>query len=269
MSRYVRGVRSGILILCGALGCGQILALGIAFVRFAPDSGAPREATKHGSDGALASVPQVTPERVSSFRPASRVYPYSVISGGIASVTELKNAVASDPVVAEHYRGFDLRKARVIRLSRERFAYVSYRVGEKTFWTTRKLKLATGETLITDGKHTARARCGNLTSDVPNSPVFPGEPTASTFDTPIRFGDPGPADLPSLFVPQQSVEAADPGHQRTFIPLVPVGLPVMPADQSPAQSPPPVNVPEPDTLILLSTGLSSVWLARRLRSGSR
>ena len=74
--------------------------------------------------------------------------------------------MARDPVVAAHYVGFDLAKARFFRVQQARAVYVSYRRGDDVFWTSKKLCLAVGETLITDGHHISRTRCGNEISDL-------------------------------------------------------------------------------------------------------
>src|SRR5512135_2930133 len=52
------------------------------------------------------------------FRAAARpVYPFSVISGGVQSVEELRVAMRFDPVVAAHFSDFDLSRARVERVT--------------------------------------------------------------------------------------------------------------------------------------------------------
>src|SRR5215472_3702952 len=79
------------------------------------------------------------------------LYPYSVIPGGIESVSELRRAVANDPVVAAHYAGFDFAHAHVVRLTDARSGFVSYRKGDTVLWTSKRLGLLAGETLITDG----------------------------------------------------------------------------------------------------------------------
>src|SRR5260370_35675075 len=81
-------------------------------------------------------------------KPARVVYPYSVIPGGVKSVEELKNAIASDPVVSAHYAKFNLSRARILRWEGGRSVHVSYRLGSGVYCTKRKLKLAKGETLI-------------------------------------------------------------------------------------------------------------------------
>lgn len=99
-------------------------------------------------------------------------YRYSVVPGGVHSRAELAGAVLRDPVVAAHYAHFDVAKARVVRLAAPQWMHVSYRVGDKIFWTGKKVMLAAGETVITDGANTARTRCGNLLSVAQMAPVM-------------------------------------------------------------------------------------------------
>jgi hypothetical protein len=109
-------------------------------------------------------------------------YLYSVIPGGVRSIQELKNAIATDPVVSAHYADFHLERARLIRLDRERSMHVSYRLGNEIFWTKRELTVKKGETLITDGVQTARTRCGNLISETFTSAVYINEPPVEDLD---------------------------------------------------------------------------------------
>jgi hypothetical protein len=95
------------------------------------------------------------------------VYPYSVVSGGVKSASELKWMAQHDRVVASHYAGFDYDHARIVRLLLTRTAYVSYRIGDKVYFTRHRVTLKQGETLITDGKMTARTRCGNRVEEAP------------------------------------------------------------------------------------------------------
>jgi hypothetical protein len=115
-----------------------------------------------------------------------KVYPYSIVPGGVKDAHELKWAADHDPVVAAHYAGFDYDHARVVRLALARTAYVSYRMGHRVFWTRRPIRLIKGETLITDGKITARTRCGNRVEDVPQQATSESEPPAEKFDEPVQ-----------------------------------------------------------------------------------
>ena len=63
--------------------------------------------------------------------------------------------------MALHYAGFDYAHARLVQLLTERSVYLSYRIGNRVYWTRHRVKLHKGETLLTDGKMTARTRCAN------------------------------------------------------------------------------------------------------------
>ena len=113
------------------------------------------------------------------------VYPYSVIAGGAESPQELREAVLVDPVVAQHYADFDLANARRVTLDAPKLVYVSYRIGNKVFWTKNKLALRKGEAVLTDGRNMARTRCGNRISVLPVRPNAPAEPTSSELEAPV------------------------------------------------------------------------------------
>jgi hypothetical protein len=112
-------------------------------------------------------------------------YPYSVVPGGVRTPEELREAGAHDRVVSEHYAGFDFRKARVVEVRHAELVYLSYRIGEQIYWTTKKVTLHSGEKLITDGKITARTRCGNQVSALPQKMASSQEPSLAQFDGPI------------------------------------------------------------------------------------
>ena len=198
------------------------------------------------------------------------VHPYSVIPGGAKDVAELRRALARDPIVAEHYVGFDFARARSVRLDRDREEYVSYRLGDHIFWTSRKLMLHKGETMITDGNHTSRTRCGNLVAEIAPGPVSPLEPTPEILDTPLpldlaappgpEFEPPPPAEWllnpPTLDTPPPEVG----GGIYIFPPGEPVVVswPIVPFE---------VPIPEAGTLVLISSGLVVLWALRKRRRG--
>lgn len=98
-------------------------------------------------------------------------YPYSVIPGGAYSPEELRNSVAKDKFVKAHYADFDVESARLVTLAEDRFQYVSYRINNRILWTHKKIRIRKGETLLTDGRHFARTRCGNRLCAALASPV--------------------------------------------------------------------------------------------------
>jgi hypothetical protein len=125
--------------------------------------------------------------------PARRIYPYSIVPGGVTSRAELAHAVMADKVVAAHYAGFAVDKASLRTVARARAVYVSYRKGEQVYWTARKVTLAEGESILSDGQNDIRARCGNRISDTPQLPVEvkgPDEKELDTFTEPVaQAGD--------------------------------------------------------------------------------
>jgi len=224
-----------------------------------------------------------------------RFYRYSVVPGGVRDARELKWAAEHDPVVRDHYRGFDYDHARVVRLVLERTAYISYRIGNKVYWTRRRIKLKKGETLITDGKITARTRCGNRVEEMPQQLTSVVEPPAVEFDEPAMpalgtasstppvpfvssLSQPAPGLGPA---PPLTVVDTFPGG--TLVPILPPPLPgvcgVGPTKKHPTgeiagsgqkkkKGDPCGNggggiVPEPGTWVLMISGLAAIyWMAR-------
>lgn len=226
------------------------------------------------------------------------LYPYSVIPGGVESARELMTALANDPVAAAHYAGFDARKARVVRLSAPEKAYVSYRVGNRIYWTRRELSLAKGESVITDGVHFARTRCGNRLSEEPMQPVARLDPQPAELEAPLQAPAISVADVPFVLpmiaapdsllarpAPEFAAEAPNgvvpigaffvppifpssggspgkPGTPPTIPPSPPIGPP---PPLGPPPPPPVVPAPEPGSLLLLLAGLASLALLPRKR----
>ena len=203
------------------------------------------------------------------------LYPYSVIPGGVESAQELKNAVERDSVVASHYAGFDLAKLRVIRFDRDRMAYVSYRLGDRVYWTNHALKLFKGETLISDGTLEARTRCGNRLSDTAMGPVSPKQPLAEAMEAQqnpelVAMNDlPLDASLAPLFRPVlPGPSGTPPGSSPTGDVIPPLIFPIVggggssvpSSPSSPPPGPPPIATPEHGIAPLLVFGLSFLWL---------
>lgn len=109
-------------------------------------------------------------------------YPYSIIPGGVGSREDIAQRVKTDRVVANHYATFDIKKAHTVTVTKPRAVHVSYRKGDKVYWTAKKMMLAQGETLLSDGTNEIRGRCGNRISDTAMLPVAMGEPTAAELD---------------------------------------------------------------------------------------
>lgn len=235
------------------------------------------------------------------------VYPYSVVPGGVKDARELKWAVDHDPVVAAHYAGFDFIHARLVRLLMAHTAYVSYRIGNKIYWTHRLIRLKAGETLLTDGKITARTRCGNRVEEVPQQATSASEPPPGKFDEPAMpnvgtaTGTP-PVPFQSALLNRNPVPGLGPAlpigvyDPLTGAPVVPITPPELPSVCGPITKKPvhgsgPVKVesfgksgkkviggdpcgggggevPEPGTWLLMGTGLAFILWVSRSKLGS-
>ena len=212
------------------------------------------------------------------------VYPFSLIPGGVRSPEELEQISEHDPAVSEHFSGFDFRNAKVIQVDEPRLVYLSYRMKGKIFWTKKKFRLHKGEKLITDGKIAARTRCANRVSESAQNAVSPEEPPAEKFEEPMASGGnatqiafPGNFQSALLTRPELSGFGPEgppgmPGSGSLFGPgggggLPPIFPPPIPGGGcNPAKencSPPPPAVPEPGTILLMSSGLAGIYLRYR------
>ena len=127
-------------------------------------------------------------------------YPYSVVPGGVRDAQELREATQHDRAVANHYAGFDYGKARTFALQEQKAVYLSYRIGDKIFWTRRQFTLRRGEILITDGNITARTRCANRVSAVAEPLVSSEEPLPEQLEDPYdQGGGARPMTIPGNF----------------------------------------------------------------------
>ncbi len=228
------------------------------------------------------------------------VYPYSVIPGGVRDTRELRQAM-TDPVVAAHYRDFQISRAHIVTLPHDERYYVSYRRGSEVFWTKNKLRVAEGEALMTDGTNYARARCGNRLSPTAQSKTAPNEPSPEELNTPVNLASRSAVPLavrsaaPSLSapvpqaaaaVPAELVPPGPPPEVPTFaftFPVVPPNIvPPVPPTKKPNKCPPgsvspnppckkrpPSPVPEPGTWWLMSAGAATLLLHRSLRLRDR
>jgi len=250
--RVGRGIRRILLtsaFLLAGLATGALLGDEFGSYLVLPPDPPPLawELPSPGDDGTLASVPQTEPQ-------TRLIYPFSIIPGGVRNRWDLERNFDDDPVVAEHYRGFNFHRVRLILLAEDETAYVSYRIGQRVFWTSHKVALHRGEKLLTDGNITARTRCGNQVSVLPNPAVSPMEPSAAQLEQPL------PPLLPAtpLFsaVPPNGPGLAPapttPSHGGWFPPLIPLypfggGTPASVSYPRPRlpHRPGPIPVPQP------------------------
>ncbi len=252
----------------------------------------------------IAKIEPVAPSPGDLFAPEVPrvIYPYSVVPGGVRTPEELREAGLHDHVVSEHYAGFDFQKARVIKVRQARLVYLSYRIGDQIYWTAKKVSLHEGEDLITDGKMTARTRCGNQVSVLPQKKTSSQEPAAAQFDGPIGsstrvpFPDnfhsalesrPGPGWGAPGLGPASLIAMAGGGSSPLGGGFLPIGSPVAPGSGGKSPAPgagggpggpgsgpgpgpgpgtPPVSVPEPGTFELAFVEFFAIILSLKFVS---
>lgn len=245
---------------------------------------------------------EVTVRQILPAQPARSVYPYSVVPGGVEDARELKWVAEHDPVVAAHYAGFDYDHAQIVRLTLARTVYVSYRIGNRIYWTRRRVTLHKGEKLITDGRITARSRCANRVEETPQQEASPVEPPVQKFEEPVRAGN-GTAtqsppvafesallnrpEMPGLG-PAGRLSLYDPFVAGNWVPLAPPPLPTGLCEPVKKKGSGDIGegevggkkkkagacgsgvtgvVPEPGTWVLFASGLAAIyWRARRILS---
>jgi len=185
------------------------------------------------------------PPPAPTFRAARRVYPFSVIPGGVYEPQELVTSLEKDPSLREHYKGVNVDNLVAVRTSTAIQAEVSYRKDGCIRWTSKTVTIPAGELVLTDGNNVIRGRCGNrirLPAETTHSGVATTETEERAFDLP----------LPPLVPPS-------PPYQ----PVMPPG--VHPPDVFPSP-PQDTNTPEPSALLLFASGMLFLFFGQYFAS---
>lgn len=213
------------------------------------------------------------------------VYPFSVIPGGVEDSRDLSENIQRDPVARRHYQGIEPTRLQTVRLHTPVLAYVSFRQGNSIRWTSKKVTVAKGELVLTDGKNLVRARCGNRMSVKGPKPADEIELAVGggpKLEIPAPLAE-APVSTPPEFVFETPVPtlgptsiAAVPPTPSSLLPQV-TSSPLMrfsssgPSGNIPSTSyadtpkPPDEKVPEPATFALLASGAAATFLVRRRR----
>ncbi|NIA54570.1 PEP-CTERM sorting domain-containing protein [Massilia sp. TW-1] len=197
-SAYIRRSRKGLrlnkrLAAAGVLGVAACAAAFALAMRPSAPSAPAAGVTALAAAPAPATAVQPAAEQVET-KKTRRVYAYSIVPGGVLDRRELAHAIVVDKVVAAHYAAFEASKATVKTVAAPRGVYVSYRKGDKVYWTAKKLQLAQGETVLSDGQNEIRTRCGNRISDVPRLPVEVKGPSEEELDSSVEQAEEGDGD---------------------------------------------------------------------------
>jgi hypothetical protein len=207
----------------------------------------------------------------------TRVYPYSLIPGGVQNEAEFRTYRSIDKLLESHYQGIgDHLTASPI--GEDRWLYASYRVDEKIYWTKKKIQIHQGEMVLSDGSNLVRGRCGNRLSNVPQKPVRRFEPPSVTTGivVPVKplivelpnippTAPEGPRlpGLPTVLAPAppQMSTVVSPPPSPGLVRVPPSWPPTPPLIPTTPWPPPPTNrtpitlVPEAQTSLLMFSGL--------------
>jgi hypothetical protein len=232
-------------------------------------------------DLALAAAQSARPRKSLARIPG--IYPYSVIPGGMKDSDDLRYAALRDYVVRRHFAHFDFSRAHIVRATEAREVYLSYRVRDSVFWTRRRIRLHLGELLLTDGKITARTRCGNQISDKAMPEVSDEEPDEDVLDQPVAALDSPAMPVRPVLAPPE-LPSGGPTAPKLFtaaflFPYLRGGVPipsrvchdgvVVDGHCRPKRHKKPV-VPEPSTTMLLASGLALIaWRYNKDRAHRR
>ncbi|MGB6431628.1 MAG: hypothetical protein WBF06_13665 [Candidatus Acidiferrales bacterium] len=237
-----RTAASRVRILVTSSACLLALMLGFGLLHRPPHVAASQTNSTAASRAGPASRTATTGKLLSvssASRPVDAprsVYGHSIVKGGIHSLGELLEVIATDPLAAQHYKGFDITRAHFIRLDHNIMAYVSYRVdGKGIYWTSKPELIMAGEEVITDGTNFIRARCGNMISYAPQSPAETDSPTDTNtiVETFTPFADP----------PLATIEGVPPSGTPAAAP--PAGNPPASCCSGPGFFPPPIFTTPP------------------------
>jgi len=203
----------------------------------------------------------------------------------------LHQATLRDRVVNRHFSGFDFRRAKVVELQQAKLVYLSYRMRNKVFWTKKQVHLRKGEKLISDGVISARTRCANQVSVLPQTAVSTEEPLPEQLEDPFGVGGsathidfpnsiesallrrtpPGLGEGPGSGFFGPPFGGGGPGIAPPPIPsscAKPPCSTTSPPPPPPPPLPPPAPVPEPGSILLVSSGLAGIYLRHRKRSSN-
>lgn len=208
------------------------------------------------------------------------VYPYSLVPGGLKDGESLRRVARNDRAVSRHFAHFDYDNAHLVRVTEPREVYVSYRIRDTVFWTRKKIRLHVGELLLTDGKITARAKCGNQVSDTAKPEVSNQEPEEDILDQPVALEPLGPSSpvrpvlAPSDLPTGQPIGPALYANGFVFPFVPPGGVPEHlcklkngEIDKKCYHHKPPPS-PEPSTMILIASGFAVVGWRFRASKGT-
>ncbi len=128
--------------------------------------------------------------RIAQSEVVHKIYPMSVVPGGVYSAQEAEAASTKDLTVRTHYSSLRLDRLRSTRLPATTLKFVSFKKRGEIFWTRKAFPLAEGESILASDSGSLRARCGNRLSEIAMEPTLPdgeADPEFGELDTPIDY----------------------------------------------------------------------------------
>lgn len=195
-----------------------------------------------------------------------KVYPHSLIPGGIDGRDDFQHKVQRDPLVREFFRGFDVAHARTCILPKGRF-FVTVREAETISWSTRPIEKGE-QGCLTDGTRTVLLKCGNEVSFTPQDPSQ--EISTEEIEGPVWLPIPTGTSPSEEHTVGSNPVLIPPTNGSPDVPMPSIlGIPQPPIMIVDLPQPPTMKVPEPSTGMLTSVGIIMFMLVMTILNKMR
>ena len=213
--------------------------------------GAPQRKT--ASDAAKKTVPNTLYQHAKTAIDANTCSHY-VVCGGVHDTAAYLKAI-QNPAVKELYR--PTGSLHITKTTHVFFAYDSYRIGNKIYWTRKPRLIPTGTEVWADGIYSILVRCGNLISNDPQIPTLDAQEPTDLYPPMREYDDPVAPEIsdnnspwipesPSIYAPPTSEPPALDAPQPLNLSYIPLLL---------FTAPQPVDSPEPGMFWFMLAGL--------------
>lgn len=199
----------------------------------------------------------------------------------IHTVEDFRRTVQQDVTLSAHFAGFKWDSARLGKLDKAIWTFVSYRNGDTIRRTSKPVRLPKGDGYISDGVRTVRTFCCNDYVMAPSPPpevsiAEPPHPLERVDGPPRRLNksvewvDGPPLQLSAGAVSEESAGAIPSSLEKVsyysvpFYPLSPPDVPFR-GYTSPHKPREPIVTPEPGTGYLMGGGVAVIVLFRLMR----
>lgn len=200
----------------------------------------------------------------------------------IQTIEDFRRTVQQDVTLSAHFAGFKWESAKLGKLDKAIWTFVSYRNGDTIRRTSKPVRLPEGDGYITDGVRTVRTFCCNdyVIAPPPSPEVSIAEPPKpeERVDGPprrlnksVEWVDGPPLQQSAGAVPEESAGAIPSSLEKVsyysvpFYPLSPPEFPFRVYTSSQNKPHEPIVTPEPGTVYLMGGGVVVIALLRLMR----